>query len=687
MTAKLALRNITSKPLRSVATIIAIALAVAMIFCMLSFKSAVYEYIFATETADVGNSDIIVTYNSSGDRLTDTAPLQNVEGIKTVTPVLSLFAMLGDEYVRVRGFESGKICNLQNITVIEGSIDDLNSANDNIAISKKSAEHFGFKIGSAVTLKLGNNAKDFYVAVIADSDGYFLGDSPFVFLGTSAEGVARLIQPAGYAIYNEIYVTAKDGVDKTALKDTISNLSAYEKMQVDFAQNSAYIEEKTVGLTAPIVVAGAAIVVIALACIILLFMMSEKDKINYMSQLTVVGATRKQMFSIFLVESLILSIIGAAVGAAVASGLFVGLLKFTLSSTVTFSVSAVKLLGSLGLGVVVSVLASLAPLGKAFRSSVRENQIDTRKKRKNVAYILPLILMVLTLICVVLEFTVKGLKGSMSIVNLILAFLTLGVSAGYALKGTAKVTEKASEPSVKVASVSILREKRFVRSVTMLTVGMLASMALFMAWSLTTNVFNSYLNDFKNIVFVTNVQADVDTAGFTEIDGVKSASALVWRTGTIAVGGTDKSINVLGSVSALDLLDFKYHTPRSVIDERMKSGKPYCVLDYAMSELYGAQEGDTIKFTVDNKERDFIVAGIVEHTLFSGNYVITSVDIMDTQFGLKVDTVLVTIDGDVAKTVGAIREKYAQKNFYVVEALEAYRWDQQSMGAVFDLIG
>ena len=41
---KLALKNIFSKPLRTLATILAIAVVVAMIFCMISFKGAVFDY-------------------------------------------------------------------------------------------------------------------------------------------------------------------------------------------------------------------------------------------------------------------------------------------------------------------------------------------------------------------------------------------------------------------------------------------------------------------------------------------------------------------------------------------------------------------------------------------------------------------------------------------------------------------
>ena len=55
MVFSLALKNIKAKPLRTVATIAVIALSVAMFFCMFAFGDAVYDYIYAVETADAGN--------------------------------------------------------------------------------------------------------------------------------------------------------------------------------------------------------------------------------------------------------------------------------------------------------------------------------------------------------------------------------------------------------------------------------------------------------------------------------------------------------------------------------------------------------------------------------------------------------------------------------------------------------
>lgn len=685
---KLALRNIKSKPYRALATALAIAVSVAMIFCMFSFKGAVYDYIYATETADAGNSDIIIATNSSSDRITGvTRPLESLEGIDNICATLKLYAMLNDEYVQLRGFEAGHLEDLQNINVLEGSTAEIDSGvnSDNIIISKAAAEHFGLSVGDRVPLALGNYSTNFYVGAIAANDGYFLSDSPYKFIGLIRR-ISTLIVPGESLICNEIYITATNGANIDALIESISALPDYAGMKVQVSKDAGYITEQTDSLTAPVVLAGAAVMMLAVACIVLLFMMSEREKISLISKLTVAGATRKQLFAMFFAESVILSFTGAAIGAGLACGIFAALIKLTLSASVGMGISAAYLCGAAVLGAVVAVCSSLIPLARAMKGTVRENQLDVAKKPL-FAKLLPIILLVATVISVIIEFTVTGAKGIASIASLLLALCTLGMCAAPLLRGAAKLGAKSPVPPIRISSYNICREKRYARSMTMLTVGMTVSMLLFMAWSLTTSIFNAYVTDFSEMIFITNVQADVNVSEFEQVDGVSAATKMVWRTGELSGNNFDKTMNILGSADLLDIVNFEFITSKDVIKQRIASQEPYVFLDIALSELYGVREGDTLTLTLDDKSADMIVGGIMEHRLFSGNYIVMSSDLIAREYGIGIDTVLAVSDGDTADAVENLRMAYAGRNYYVVEAVEAYRWEVESMDSVFDLIG
>lgn len=681
---KLALKNIKSKPLRTIATILAIAVVVAMIFCMLSFKRAVFDFIYATETAGAGDSHIVISTNSGSDRITSVAqPLRQLDGVERITLSLTLYALLDGEYVQLRGFEKGHIEDLQTISVVDGEIESLNSGinEDNVVVSKSAAQHFGLKIGNRITLSLGENTAHFYVCAIAEQDGYFLDDAPFLFVGL-IKRVSMLLSSTSMDICNEIYVKAKASADVGVLVSDISSMDEYANMLVRAAKDDGYVAEQTDSLTAPVVLAGAAVLFLGIAIIVMLFLMSEKEKTSLIAKLTVVGATKKQLFSLFLIESGIIAGIGAIIGSALAVGVFVGLIKLTLSSTVLFDISVAKLFGAAILGLISAVASSVIPILRSLKSTVR--QLDFRERPKWMK-VLPLMLILLTAISVGLEFCLPSATKAMSVVSLALSVVTLGFVAPSALRLTARASRKIQ--SMKVASCDLERERRFSRSAATLTLGTTVSVMLFMAWSLTTGIFGSYVGNFENMAFLTNIQSTVDVEEIEKTEGVQKAVKMVWGQGELNVDGKDKTMNMLGSSDVLDLVNFEYITPKDTVDQLILTDEPYVFVDIALKELYGVNVGDALCLTLGKTTQNVVVGGLLKHELFSGNYIVMSSRVIDSLFAMKPDTVLIVSDGDIHATVGALRQKYADKNYYVIETLEAYRWDMESMNAVFDLIG
>ncbi len=687
---KLAYKNISSKPLRSIATILAVAVVVAMVFCMLSFKGAVYDFIFATETSAKGNSDITISTNSSSDRITKIAdPLKDMDGVEDIVPSLKLYALFGDEYVQVRGFLAEQLDSLQEIDVVEGDISAMQGGknSDNIIISQSASRHFALNVGDVMELVLGDKSITCIVGAISEQSGYFLNDSPYQVIGLTKQ-ISKLITGSidAKGLCNEIYITLKDGVDVNATIAKISSIDAYSQMLVSASQDESYIAEKTQSLTAPVVLAGGAVLLLGIAIIVLLFMMSESEKVAYISKLSVVGATKKQIFTIFLIESAILACVGTIIGSALAIGVFVGLLKLTLSKYVVFSISVGFLFGAGAIGLVTSMLSSLAPILRSFKGTIRENQLNSAKPSV-LSRILPLLFAVLTVVSVAIEFCVSEATAVMAVFGMLFALATLVTACASIMRLGAKIMGKAKLPSVKLASLNLVRGKRFSRSVTMLTAGMTIAMMLFMAWSLTTTVFTSYVSEFTDMVFVTNIQASANAEDFKQVEGVADATKMVWKSGEILIDGDTKTMNILGSKDMLDIVDFEYITAKSVVNERISSDKPYVFVDIALQKLYGIQEGDRLEMTIEGQSHTVEVGGVLKHTLFSGNYIVASSEMLDAFFYQKADTILCVNDGDLDNTLGGLRARFAENNYYVISVLEAFRWDMDSMQSVFDLIG
>ncbi len=685
---KLAFSSIKAKPLRAVGTIVAIAITVAMIFCMLSFKDTVYEYIYASEASSAGNADVRIATHSSSSRILEVAtPLEGLDGVEEIVPSLTLYALCNGEYVQLRGYQKAQLESLQKIEVVDGSIEELKQGTniDNIVVSQSAAEHFSLEVGDVLTLSLGSRHVNFYVGAISSSSGYFLSDAPYQFVGLTSH-VSTLLGGMETSICNEIYIRVKSGVNVDDVIDEISQMSEYQSLLVERAKDDGYVGEQTDSITAPVVLAGAAVLLLGMASIVLLFMMSENEKVSLLSKLSVVGATKKQALVIFLIESAFLAFVGVVLGAVLAGGVFVGLLKITLSSTLSFVVSPIKLFGATAIGFVASMLGSMVPILRAMKGTIRQNQLNSQKISP-MQKLLPIAMIIATMVCVVLEFAVQSATGWAGILSLVLSFVTLGVVASIVMKLGGKIAQKSSNPSVKIGSVGIVREKRFARSVTMLTVGMTVSMMLFMAYSLTTTIFDDYVGDFENMAFITNIQQSISTSEIEGTDGVSSATKIVWQQAKLKGDGFDKTMNVLGSKDALDYVNFEFITPKETVKTLIEQNEPYVFVDVALSKLHGVKEGDTLFLNLDGVEKEVVVGGILKHNLFSGNYVVAASEMLGDVFGAKAETVLVVTNGNTTEVVNSLRARYANNNYYVVEALEAYRWDRESMDAVFDLVG
>lgn len=687
MTLSLALKSLKAKPLRAVASVLAVAVAVAMFFCMFSFESAVYRYVFEVETADFGDSDIMITAKSGGDRIALVQPLYDVEGVESVTPTVSVYALtaFGDEedeeYLRLRGFDEGGIAGLEGLEIIAG---DLELRSDDVVISKATAERFSLRVDDRLPVQgmtSGGKQVNFYVGAIAENRGPFAADSPYTVLG-SASRVSSLIITG--TVYNEIYVTAEEGADLSELRERIAAMPEYASLTVSECLDEEYIATRARNIASPVTIAGAAVALLAVVAVALVFTAGVRDRRAYAAKLALVGATKKRIAALFATESAVTALLGAVLGSLLAVGVFALMIAVVLSSVTAFAVDALLLFAAAVTGAVTAFAASLYPLVKVFRSTARENLVGSVGRRR-AGVVTASALAAVTLVLLLVENLVPGAKGALSAVDLVLVIACAAAAAPVLVRALGRSLSRTNNPSLMVAGMSAARERKASSASQILAVGMTVSMLLFTAWSLTTSVFSGFTAEFERMILVTNVSAETDTSAFTSVDGVNSAHLMVWRQATLSAEGIDaRSVNVLGSADALGLVDFEYLTSRADAERALAEGK--VVLDRSMSELYGVKAGDTVRLDVDGTVREFEVGALVRHNLFNGGYVIVSAEALKEAYDLSPDTVVLTADGDVETVAEEVRSRFADRNYYAVPALAAYEWDTKSLENVFDLI-
>ena len=680
----LAIKGLRARPLGTVCAVLVIALAAAMLFSVFSFGDAVYDYIYAVETADAGDSDILIA-GKAGNRLADLTPLEALgDEIEKIVPTLTVYALEKDsgQYVKLRGFRRGEYELLSPIEVAEGDPNELGDpgGDNSVVISEAASEALGKGVGDRLVL----GERTFFVAAVARASGYFLGDSPFTVIANIDGGVDSLL--GGVAVYNEIYIKAAEGVDAETLRAEIAALPAYEGLAVTRSSDTGYVETRASGVSAPVTVAGAAVALMCVIAVALIFLLGADARRAYAAKLSLAGATRRQVIAVFALENAIIALMGALLGSAVSGGIFLLLLRLTLPGAVSFTLNGWLLFAGAATGGLVAFAASMFPVIRSFRSTARENLVGDGKTGGRAGLVIACAVTALAAALMAVENTVLGVGGVLGLIDLLLTVALAAMWTPIIVTALSRLMRRSSLPSVFTAGYAA-REKRTVRSSVVLGAGMPVAMLLFVAWSLTTSVFTGYTAEFSDKVLVTNVPPSVDTSEFVTLaEGVEEAYLMVWRQAELTLDGRDAmTVNILGSTDALGLVDFGYVTPETEVRSALDAGG--IVLDNMMSRLYGVAVGDTVTLTVDGAPAEFTVGGIVEHELFTGHYAILSRAALKQAFGLEADTVVLNVSGDAERAAANVRSVFAEYNYYAVSALEMYMWDLRALTGIFDLIG
>ena len=206
----LALKNL--KQFKTVAIIIAIAISIAVLFCVFAFDGTVGNYLLAIERAETGDSDIMITPRSDSASITSVAPLKELDGVEYAVGAVVLYGSYGDNYLNLYGFDGADVQKLNFLDISDGSLSELISKSENVAISEDMAKNLSLKIGDKITVSVFNRSKDFYVTAICKNNGYFASDSPYKVVGLARGGISSLIGSSLGNVYNKIYVKAKSGV-------------------------------------------------------------------------------------------------------------------------------------------------------------------------------------------------------------------------------------------------------------------------------------------------------------------------------------------------------------------------------------------------------------------------------------------------------------------------------------------
>ena len=215
------------------------------------------------------------------------------------------------------------------------------------------------------------------------------------------------------------------------------------------------------------------------------------------------------------------------------------------------------------------------------------------------------------------------------------------------------------------------------------------SVLLTMAWTVSKSVFTGFKEQYTSLVFVSNVSSDTDD-DYNEIasfDGVSSAHKALWFEAGLTVGGEKKTVNVIGADDVLDIIDFRYITPKSEIEQKLSENENYCFIDEAYKVLYSLDIGDNVTVEYESKKATFTVGGILRQELFGGAYLVINRQVLSDAFSLPSYDSVVAVSHSADSLAKQMQQAFSSKNLFVLTALETFSWETDSFDKIFDLIG
>jgi putative ABC transport system permease protein len=200
---------------------------------------------------------------------------------------------------------------MASLTFTSGALDGLESGG--MAVDAQSAADAGLAMGDIATVLLQTGSADFTVTGIYEPAGAFSG-----FVVSSAALV-----PAGVEMGDSfIYAKAVDGADLTTVQaDVTAALAAFPTVQVQ--SQAEFKEQITSGVNQILLVMVMLLslaILIAILGIVNTLVLSVVERTREIGMLRAVGALRRQIRSMVVLEALVIAAYGAVVACSWGSG-------------------------------------------------------------------------------------------------------------------------------------------------------------------------------------------------------------------------------------------------------------------------------------------------------------------------------------------------------------------------------
>ncbi|MFZ0323276.1 MAG: FtsX-like permease family protein [Actinomycetes bacterium] len=354
---RLAVDNAERQPRRTAATASALMIGIALVTALTIFATSTSTSVAKVVDRVIGAEFLISTQTQRPFPDSVATAVSGVDGIAAVASVKQVPAKVDGADTVVVGLDPSSIGQMLDLTFITGSLADLDTTS--VVVDDKTATNAGLSVGDSVTVVLPSGSATYTVA------GTYSAAAGFSGYAMSNDALAATGLRLGDSF---VYAKTAEGANLDAVQASLEEaLVPYPTVRVQSqAQFKESIRSNVNQLLAVMVLLLSLAIVIAVLGIVNTLVLSVIERTREIGMLRAVGALRRQVRRMVVLEAIVIAVYGAVLGLVLGLGFAVALQRTLVDQGI--EVLDVPWLALAAFFVLAALVGALAALWPAFRA-------------------------------------------------------------------------------------------------------------------------------------------------------------------------------------------------------------------------------------------------------------------------------------------------------------------------------
>lgn len=605
-------RNIREKKLRSVIIIFSLIIVSMIATICISMKDEIVEKFSGTLRGVFGNNDIIINLNENENIKASSIKIDDnkAETFLSIESPIAVKYKNDYKYVLLEGLDVKQA--VKSNLLKDNNI--LKLKDDEVVISKKTSEIFDYKVGDIATLYLEDKSqKELKIAYIIENKGLLSTEQNFCYFITTRQTTNNILNYSQDE-FSFIYIDVKDDKDIGNVFNSIKEDNKDLNLEVQKIIDEEMLKEATEAVMQLFAIIFIIVFIMIFFVITGISKLIINERIPVIGTFRSIGATKKKMNFILILENAIYGIIGGTIGAILG-----GLLKNNISNVFFMVNDGIEIANTklfvepkyiiavIIFTIILQLIMSISAIIKTNKKPIKDiifNKQDEKYKKSKVKIVIGIVSIIIS---IVLYLNNNSSEFTKSILSLVLIILGIALEVPLILNIFSIILKQIGKifkmPVFELASSNISNSKTVVNSSEIITITMSLMIIIYVFTTSFAIMFNSFEKVFTTDCLVKNLSKDATEYEYIKnIDGVKDISYLYGENANKKINGEEVYFSLIPNNNQDKI--FEFFGGIEVDKEDYKNVKEdEIILDDQVMKRYNLSIGDIIRFEIEDKNK------------------------------------------------------------------------------------